>query len=200
MWNNWTSSGYWEGMLTMSQPQLRILDSFPEPEFSALRDVAFRDFGAQSTLLSDVLDDEAKRRSLVSEADSASSQQLRIGAFLDDRIVGWSYSRYEDGQLNMVNSGVLPEFRGLGIYTGLVKATIEYADAHGFLKIVSRHVPSNNAVIIPKLRLGFVVSAFEYSEVYGPLVHLTYLNGDKRRELYQKRSTPIVPSSETKNG
>lgn len=77
----------------------------------------------------------------------------------------------------MVNSGIFPEFRRRGIYSGLVKATIAYADTHGFLKIISRHVPSNNAVIIPKLRLGFMVSAFEYSEVYGPLVHLTYLIG-----------------------
>jgi ribosomal protein S18 acetylase RimI-like enzyme len=100
----------------------------------------------------------------------------------------------------MVNSGVLPEFRGRGIYSDLVKAAISHADAHGLFKIISRHVPSNNAVIIPKLRLGFIVSAFEYSEVYGPLVHLTYLIGEKRRELYLARSKPLVPSNEPDQG
>ena len=74
------------------------------------------------------------------------------------------------------------------------EATISYATTHSFQRIFSRHVPSNNAVIIPKLRLGFMVSAFEYSEVYGPLVHLTYLVGAKRRDLYQTHSKPIVPS------
>ena len=94
----------------------------------------------------------------------------------------------------MVNSGVSPGLRRRGIYSRLVEATIAHADSHGFFRIISRHVPSNNAVIIPKLRLGFMVSGFEYSEVYGPLVRLTYLIGHKRRELYRARSMPVVPS------
>ncbi len=94
----------------------------------------------------------------------------------------------------MVNSGVLPDLRRRGIYSRLVGATIEYAATNDLSKIFSRHVPSNNPVIIPKLRLGFMVSGFEYSEVYGPLVHLTYLIGNKGRELYRARSTPIVAS------
>ena len=93
----------------------------------------------------------------------------------------------------MINSGVVPELRRRGIYSNLVAATIAHAESHGFVSIISRHVPSNNAVIIPKLRLGFLISGFEYSEVYGPLVRLTYLCGQKRRQLYRARSTPIVP-------
>lgn len=122
-------------------------------------------------------------------------RSFEIGAFIEDRLVAWSYSRGEDTQLHMVNSGVFPGLRRRGIYSRLVEATIAYADSHGFLRIISRHVPSNNAVIIPKLRLGFMVSGFEYSEIYGPLVRLTYLIGHKRRELYRARSMPVVPSS-----
>lgn len=177
----------------MTSPQLRILESFPEPEFTALRNVAFADFGERSGLLTDVLADEANRRPQVSGPE-APILQLRIGAFIDDRLVAWSYSRGEDTQLHMVNSGVSPGLRRRGIYSRLVEATIAHADSHGFLRIISRHVPSNNAVIIPKLRLGFMVSGFEYSEVYGPLVRLTYLIGHKRRELYRARSMPVVPS------
>ena len=177
----------------MTSPQLRILESFPEPEFTALRNVAFADFGERSGLLTEVLADEANRRPQVSGPE-AQILQLRIGAFIDDRLVAWSYSRGEDTQLHMVNSGVSPGLRRRGIYSRLVEATIAHADSHGFLRIISRHVPSNNAVIIPKLRLGFMVSGFEYSEVYGPLVRLTYLIGHKRRELYRARSMPVVPS------
>ena len=176
--------------------QLRILDTFPEPGFTALRTAAFADFGVRSELLADVLADEATRRPQVSGLESHVSEQLRVGAFVDDRMIAWSYSKGEGSELHMVNSGIHPEFRRRGIYSALVKAAISYAEANGFIKIISRHVPSNNAVIIPKLRLGFTVSAFEYSEVYGPLVHLSYLVGPKRRELYQTRSMPIVPSRE----
>src|SRR5258708_38130934 len=151
-------------------------------------------------MLADVLADEATRAPQVSGPEAKNPQQLRIGAFIDDRLVAWSYSRGEDNQLHMINSGVLPELRRRGIYSRLVEATIGYAASHGFSKIISRHVPSNNAVIIPKLRLGFMVSGFEYSEVYGPLVRLTYLVGDKRRELYRARSMPIVSSGGVRNG
>jgi len=180
----------------MSAAQIRILESFPEPEFTALRTTAFSDFGEASALLPAVLADEAQRRSQVTESESLSPTQLRIGAFIDNRLVGWSYSECEGRQLHTIHSGVHPDFRSRGIYADLVRATINYADAHAFLRIISRHVPSNNAVIIPKLRLGFLVSAFEYSEVYGPVIHLTYLVGKLRRELYRVRATPIVPSGE----
>jgi ribosomal protein S18 acetylase RimI-like enzyme len=177
-----------------ASPQLRIVESFPEPEFAALRNAAFADFGEHSILLADMLAEEADRHSKQSGPEERIPQELRVGAFIDDRLIAWSYSKVEGSQLHMVNSGVIPDLRRRGIYSRLVEGTITYAETRGFSKIFSRHVPSNNAVIIPKLRLGFILSGFEYSEVYGPLVHLTYLIGDKRRELYRLRSVPIVPT------
>ena len=176
-------------------PRLRIMENFPEPEFTALRDVAFADFGEPSRLLADVLADETLKARPETSGPNEKSPQLRIGAFIENRLVGWSYAKGEGSQLHMVNSGVLPDLRRQGIYFRLVEATITYAGTYGFNKIFSRHVPTNNAVIVPKLRLGFMVSGFEYSEVYGPLVHLTYLVGNKRRELYRTQSRPIVPSA-----
>ena len=177
-------------------PQLRIIESFPEPEFTALRTVAFADFGEPSALLAAALAEEASRRpKLPGQHEEQIPHQLRIGAFLEERLVAWSFSKSEGSSLlHMVNSGVLPDLQRRGIYSLLVEATITYAHTWGFSKISSRHVPSNIAVIIPKLRLGFVISGFEYSEVYGPLVHLNYLVGDKRRELYRARSVPVVPT------
>ncbi len=91
----------------------------------------------------------------------------------------------------MINSGVVPEERNRGIYSQLVRLVIEHARLQGYVAILSRHAANNNAVIIAKLKLGFFVSGFEYSEVYGPLVRLTFLLGNLRRTLYQNRSTPI---------
>jgi len=173
---------------------LRVLSSFPEPDFTLLRTAAFSKFGVQSRMLSEVLVEEAGRRPQAPSRDARGTEELRIGAFVEDRIVGWSYSQAEGRDLHMINSGVSPDYRHRGIYREIVAMTIDHAERQGFVKIVSRHVPSNNDVIIPKLRLGFVISAFEYSEVYGPLIHLTYLISSERRQLYQARSTPIVPA------
>jgi ribosomal protein S18 acetylase RimI-like enzyme len=174
---------------------IRALDAFPEPEITSLRAAAFAGFGKESQLLTEVIADETERRSQARMSEPQFSHQLKIGAFFGDRIVGWSYSRGEDKTLHMINSGVLSEFRGQRIYSGLAKLTIAHAAQNGFIKIVTRHSPGNNAIIIPKLRLGFFVSAFEYTEEYGPLVHLTYLVSQKRRELYRTRSMPIVSTS-----
>ena len=107
-------------------------------------------------------------------------------------MIGWTYAHSQGSALlHMVNSGVAVAERRNGIYSELVKIVVTHAHNNGYSAILSRHVASNNAVIIAKLKLGFVVSGFEYSEVYGPLVRLTYLVGSLRRQLYQIRSNPI---------
>jgi ribosomal protein S18 acetylase RimI-like enzyme len=168
----------------------RELDAFPEPEFESLSREAFSDFGQPSPSLADVLRAEAAARV---DAPPVDAKSLRIGAFLGARLVGWTFSQAEPGHcLHMVNSGVARDERGKRVYSRLVQLTIAHANARGYTSIRSRHVPTNNAVIIPKLRLGFQVSGFEYSEVYGPLVRLTYLVAPARRELFRSRAQPIV--------
>jgi hypothetical protein len=91
----------------------------------------------------------------------------------------------------MINSGVALAERRQGVYTRLVQLVVEHARLRRHIAIRSRHAANNNAVIIAKLKLGFCVSGFEYSEVYGPLVQLTHLLGERRRALYRARSSPI---------
>ena len=176
----------------MNNFDCRVLETFPEPGFAQLAREAFSDFGQQSQQLAEVLSTEAALRD--SSLKLVDPPSLRVGAFRAERLVGWTFARAEAGyDLHMVNSGVARAERRQGVYSRLVQLTIEYATSHGYRSIKSRHVPMNNAVIIAKLRLGFQVSGFEYSEVYGPLVCLTHLVGEPRRELYQARAAPIVP-------
>ena len=178
----------------MNNLDFRILEAFPEPEFSLLAREAFSDFGPQSQQLADVLATEAAHRD--GSLKLADPPRLRIGAFRGERLVGWTFAQAEPGpDLCMVNSGVARAERRHGVYTRLVQMTLEHAASRGYRRVTSRHVPSNNAVIIPKLRLGVHVSGFEYSEVYGPLVRLTHLVGAARRALYQARAAPIVPAA-----
>ncbi len=53
----------------------------------------------------------------------------------------------------------------------------------GFQKVTSRHSVTNNNVIVPKLKAGFVITGFEISEVFGLLIILTYYFNDTRRKL-----------------
>lgn len=173
----------------MNEITFRVVDQFPEPAYTSLADQAFSDY-EESELLSEVAREERAARSVAQPFTSAGS--LRIGAFRGDDLVGWTYASPEGPSLlYMINSGVAPAERQQGIYSALARMVIEHARARGYVAILSRHAASNNPVIIAKLKLGFFVSGFEYSEVYGPLVRLTYLLGNQRRKLYEARATPI---------
>ena len=173
----------------MNNVSFRVVEQFPEPAFSALTEEAFSDY-EPSELLTDVANQEAAAKR--GTANAAGEGALRIGAFRVDSLVGWTFALPEGtSHLYMINSGVAPAERHQGIYSELVRLVIEHAKSRGYVAIVSRHAANNNAVIIAKLKLGFFVSGFEYSEVYGPLVRLTFLVGELRRNLYRTRSAPI---------
>ena len=167
----------------------RAIDKFPEPAFSTLTEQAFSDYEV-SALLTAVANEEAAARP--GTPNAADVGDLRIGAFRGDSLIGWTFARPEGSSLlYMINSGVAPAERRQGIYSGLARLVIEHARSRGYVAILSRHAANNNAVIVAKLKLGFFVSGFEYSEVYGPLVWLTFFLGELRRTLYRTRSSPI---------
>ena len=170
---------------------LRPLESAPEHEISALQRAAFADY-EQSALLAEVLASESAARSEQSLPKVQSP--FGLAAFIGEVLVGWTQG-YQEGasQFYMLNSGVARTERRKGVYSQLVEAVLAHAASRGYTSVRSRHTAANTAVIIAKLRLGFHVSGFEYSEVYGPLVQLTYLVGVPRRNLYRTRAAPIRP-------
>ena len=172
----------------MQDITFRVVDQFPEPAYTALADQAFSDY-EESELLTSVAQEESKAQAKLHDVPTPGA--LRIAAFRADALVGWTYACPEGRLLYMVNSGVALAERKKGIYSELVRMVTEHARAQGYVAILSRHAANNNPVIIAKLKLGFFVSGFEYSEVYGPLVRLTLLLGERRRILHQARSAPI---------
>ena len=177
----------------MNDLTFRVVDKFPEPAFATLVREAFADY-EPSELLTEVSNEEAAARSGLFGAalGAADDSALRIGVFRGDSLVGWTFAHAQGAtHFQMVNSGVAPAERRQGVYSKLAQLVIESARSRGCVAILSRHAANNNAVIIAKLKLGFFVSGFEYSEVYGPLVRLTFLLGERRRTLHRTRSSPI---------
>lgn len=173
----------------MNSITFRVVEQFPEPAFSMLAEEAFSNYEA-SELLTAVADREAAARQGTPNAIERGA--LRIAAFQGDSLVGWTFARREGAShLHMINSGVALAERRQGIYSELTRLVLEDAKSHGYVAVLSRHAANNNAVIVAKLKLGFFVSGFEYSEVYGPLVRLTYLLGELRRTLHSTRSSPL---------
>ena len=120
-------------------------------------------------------DDEKKAlRTLNKEYSDNTTLCVKVtdsnGAF-----VGWCYGdQYDRLTFTMHSSFILPDYRRKGIYSALVEFTLEWAQQKGFVKVVSNHVTTNNSVIIPKLKQGFVISGLNMDERFGMIVNLSY--------------------------
>jgi GNAT superfamily N-acetyltransferase len=168
---------------------LRPLEAASASELLALQSEVFADY-EQSEQLAEVLAQESAARP--PGAPLQDRTKFGFAAFRGQTLVGWTQGYSESAsQFYMLNSGVVSAERRTGVYSQLVKAVLTHAESVGYATVRSRHTAANTGVIIAKLRLGFKVSGFEYSEVYGPLVQLTYLVGSARRSLYSTRASPI---------
>ena len=124
---------------------------------------------------------------------------LRIIILKNDEIIGWHLGRQiDDEQFNMNNTGILKEHRNKGIYSSLLPKLLELIREKGFQKVVSKHHASNNAVIIPKLKAGFVIHGMEISERHGVFVLLAYIFNEDRLKAFQFRTGARRPDEELK--
>ena len=117
----------------------------------------------------------------------------------NENFVGWSFGWQENSTTYcMCNSGVLPQYRRKGIYSSLLNLNIEILSKMGFQLIYSRHNATNNNVLIPKLKAGFIISKMEISDTFGCLVHLHYYTNKTRRKIMDYRSGEMAPDDELK--
>ncbi len=114
---------------------------------------------------------------------------------LGEKCIGWHYG-HQDGPMSyyMSNSAILPEYRRKGYYSLLARGIVEEVTRRGYHKIKSRHYPTNNAVIIAKLKLGFVITGFQLSANFGTLVELEWNAKKEIQELMHFRCGAQLPS------
>lgn len=136
---------------------------------------------------------------MLSEDEKAAVQHLRTqfgkpGELLayvmhGTEIIGWLLGGQADQEtFYMMNTGILPAHQGKGIYTALLPKFLAYLQSLGYQKVSSRHIATHNAVIVPKLKAGFLITGMELNEQYGWLVHLTYYFNEARRAALMQRA------------
>lgn len=125
--------------------------------------------------------------------------KLRLGVFKDDEFAGWTFGDQKSSDdYYMRNSAVLPEHRRKGLYTELLMVHMELATAQGFQRITSNHILTNNSIIIPKLKAGFVITGFELDDGLGMLLTLAYYTNPLRRKMLDVRAGSLRPDDEIK--
>lgn len=122
---------------------------------------------------------------------------LRLGFFSGEQMIGWSYGiQHNADTFRMVTTGILPEFQGKGTYSCFLNSYSQHIKNQGFQILFSRHYATNNQVIVPKLRFGFIVSGFEISDQFGLLLWLSYYFNKTREKVMHTRSGLQQPDIE----
>lgn len=120
--------------------------------------------------------------------------RLYILVYKKNKVVGWHTGFQRLDAYYMMNTGVFKEYQGKGIYTKLLQKIINIIDEKGFVEITSRHIVSNNKVIVPKLKAGFLITGMEIEERFGTLVNLKYFFNQEIKNVYLMRTGALKPS------
>ncbi len=174
-----------------------------EPEFTPLFEkhakVVFE--GDHSYSVQNLLSETEKKNMDSLNELMGSPYKLYLGVFnKENEFVGWSWGSQENrSTFYMVNSGILHEHRRKGLYGELVKCCVEILSNKGFQLIYSRHCATNNDVIIPKLKAGFIISKMEIDDRFGVLVHLHFYTNKNRRKIMDYRSGQSRPDETIKD-
>lgn len=140
-----------------------------------------------------------KFKKLQKQFNTSEHYQINLALYYKDKFVGWSWG-YQQMSVcfYMCNSAIEPKHRRKGLYTILMNEIVKKASAKGFQSIYSRHIITNNDIIIAKLKAGFKITNFELSERFGVLVHLTYFPQRIRNDILDFRSGFKYPSKKMK--
>lgn len=131
------------------------------------------------------IDENSKKK--ISERNSIKRFELRLAIFKSDELVGWHYGCEQSSEVYyMQNSAVLEEHRNKKLYAQLLDTVLERVQGEGFQVVVSTHHPHNGAVLIPKIKRGFFISAMQFNEQFRSLVELKYIFNIERRKNYFK--------------
>jgi len=125
---------------------------------------------------------------------------LHLGIFSpENEFVAFSFGFQEtEDNFYVACSAVVEEKRNLGLYSALLDYTIETCREQGFQVIYGTHCATNNAVIVPKLKKGFVISKMECSDIFGVVLHVCYFTNPLRRKVMDYRSGHRKPDEELK--
>ncbi len=111
--------------------------------------------------------------------------RLRVVIYSGSQVVGWHYGYSSDPETYyMQNSAILPQYQNKKIYSLFLESLLEKIKEDGFQVVTSTHHPNNAAVLIPKLKKGFVISSMLIHERFRFLVELKYFFNESRRKSF----------------
>lgn len=176
---------------------LRRVERYDEPAFTEFVDAIFDDSARRQHLRTQLGADVAQAHDALRQSLPA-PERIRIGAYDGERLVGYSQGWFEvGGRFYVASSAVDADYRRLGLYTRLLQAVEQAARERGAVAISSQHVATNTAVLIAKLKLGYVIAGTEFVEAMGLLVRLVKHLEPSGAALYAERTGMLKPPAKS---
>lgn len=114
-------------------------------------------------------------------------------------IIGWCHGRQISNDcFYMKNTAIKKDFRNKGIYSKLLTYLISYLFNYGFSVITSKHIATNNSVLIPKLKQGFIITGIEMTIDNGLLVSLSLFKDIANHQIMDFRCGYGMPNHKVK--
>ena len=103
-----------------------------------------------------------------------------------DEPVGWSIGEQTDPDAFFMRwTGILPAYQKRGIYAAFLRHLLAYLQALGYERVTSNHMVNNRAVLIAKMKAGFIATGMSLDERWGALLWLTYYLDDAAAEGFR---------------
>lgn len=164
-----------------------------QPLFEAWRAQLFAD----TWTVNEPVVTDAGRERLPALREQYPTYRLCQVALRGDALAGWSWGmQTRPGLFFMVNSAVVAAERRRGLYSALARRLMQQAAEAGFQQVQSVHNVANNAIIIAKLKLGFMITGLEQSDTFGSLVQLSWYPHPQRRALAETRAGQRRPAGD----
>lgn len=124
---------------------------------------------------------------------------LRLGFFYEDKMIGWFQGEQRGKEdFNMNITGILPAYRNRRLYSSILPLVLKKAEEKGFLRVISSHLSTNNAILVPKLKKGFMITGMSMSLKWGWMVDLSYYFNPLLQQAANFRSGHGTPAPEIK--
>lgn len=127
--------------------------------------------------------DERKKQLFALQRET---HQDAVVFYAGDEAIGWSAGRMTGATEFMMDvTGIHPDWQGKGIYTAFLRAYVSYLRDVGYERVISYHSPTNRAVLIAKLKAGFVITGLTFREHAGPSVQMGYFLHEDRYQTFE---------------
>lgn len=175
--------------------RLELMHTYEEPRFTEFMDEVF---GETGFIRWDRLGFEEDQTAKQFRRDQMRGRPtLRIAARHHEELIGYSFAFADyPNALYMGSSAVDAAHRRKGVYRAMARTVVDLAREMGFHQVHSRHVCTNNPILIAKLGMGFRVTGLELSPDMGSLLRLEFPLNPVREHAIMARSGLVRMSPE----